>query len=714
MKVVPKETPPSLIFLEGSVLDARSGEPLVGVCVSNGELIVATDRAGSFAIEAQPGIHRFLTVTTPSGYSCAEGWFRRITVDSERFDFALDPITESVPLIAAHITDLHARASDDLEKGFNTTSMLAADLARIEQELSPSFFLATGDLTEFGLISEFEALRVVLDGLNTPLYPAFGMHDADVLAHGSSQPRIPPDGPIHDWFDDSNLGVTLSGNYEQMIGPTHYSFDRGDWHFIVFPNETYAFSEYDRIRHARWLDHDLSLQPDGKPIAVSTHMAPELDFLHRLEQHNVRLILHGHSHTVRAFRWKDILIAVTTPPWAGGGDTNPRGYRSLVFDGPRCEVRFRPLSPEPRPRAPQSQPTDESRVRWETALPAHVHRAPPVSFEDSLLVSLQDEDDGAESGICRVAADGGIVWHHRTESAVRNSVALADGGLFAASQNGQLLRLDSGSGEVVWSRDLWGFPQRWVATSPLVAEGAVFVGAKAGYCAFDAGTGELRWERRLSSTRDLMADPVGDKFGAYQSLLAFDDLVVALVPRRSVMALDTNTGRIVWEEPIPGSQDTWAAPILHSEHIISGSTPGHLVALRPGSGEVVWKAVVPFDHATALTGHGEWVFGCAGDGSAFCIDADGGEVIWQHQTGVGLQDMSPQTRNTSAAFAAPVVYEGRLVVSGVDGFLHLLDIETGRCQSQVAMGAPVTAAPTPLGDGLAVATWDGTLRLLEV
>ena len=428
MRVVPKETPPSMIFLEGSVLDARSGEPQAGVCVSNGELIVATDRAGSFAIEAQPGIHRFLTVTTPSGYSCAEGWFRRITSDSRRFDFRLDPISKSGPLIAAHVTDFHARSPDDNDKGFDTTSSVAADLARIEQELSPSFFLATGDLTENGHIAEFEALREVLDGLNTPLYPAFGMHDANVLAHGGSQPRIPPDGPIHDWFDDSNLGVTLTGNYEQMMGPTHYSFDRGDWHFIVFPNETYAFSEYDRIRQARWLDHDLSLQPDGKPIAVSTHMAPELDFLRRLEQHTVRLILHGHSHTVRACRWKDILIAATTPPWAGGGDTNPRGYRSLIFDGPRCEVTFRPLSPEQRARDRHFQPTDEPRARWETALPAHVHRAALVSFEDSLLVSLQDEDDGAESGVCCVDADGGIVWYCHTESAVRNSVAVANGG----------------------------------------------------------------------------------------------------------------------------------------------------------------------------------------------------------------------------------------------------------------------------------------------
>ena len=711
---VPKEIPPSLIFLEGSVLDARSGEPLAGVNVSNGELIVSTDEAGTFAIEAQPGIHRFLTVTTPRAYVCTEGWFHRITSDSERFDFRLDPIEDSDKFVAAHVTDLHARAAGDLEKGFDSPSVLAADLARIEQELSPSFFLATGDLTEWGLIAEFETLSTVLDGLNTPLYPAFGMHDADVLAHSNSQPRLPADGPIRDWFNDSNLGLTLSGNYEQMVGPTHYSFDRGEWHFIVFPNEMYAFSEYDRIRLGRWLEHDLSLHPDDKPIAVATHMAPEIDLLRRLERHNVRLILHGHSHTVRACRWKDILLAVTTPPWAGGGDTNPRGYRSLIFDGPQCEVRFRPLTPDPAPCAPQSQPSAESRTRWEVELPAHVHRGDPVAFEDSLIISLQDEDDGAESGVCRFDANGNLVWHCRTESAVRNSVAVGDGGLFASTQNGQLLRLDSASGEVVWRSNLWGFPQRWVATSPLVANGMVFIGAKAGYAAFDSATGELRWERRLSSTRDLMADPIGDKFGAYHSLLPSEDLVVALVPRRSFMGLDRKTGSIAWEEPIPGSQDTWGAPILHDEHIVSGSTPGHLVALRPGSGEVVWKMEVPFDHPTSLAGHGDRFFGCVDDGSAFCVDPEGGDVIWRYQTGQGLLDMSPQKRNASGAFAAPVVYEGRLVISGVDGFLHLLDIETGDCLGQVAMGAPVTASPIPFDGGLAVATWNGTLRVLEL
>ena len=109
--------------------------------------------------------------------------------------------------------------------------------------------------------------------------------------------------------------------------------------------------------------------------------------------------------------------------------------------------------------------------------------------------------------------DGRVVWHTKTDSAVRNSVAIsADRGVFAVSHCGRLSRFDLDSGKVVWSRDLWGFPQRWVAASPVVADGTVCVGAKSGYSAYDAASGQLRWEARYSGTLDLSADQAGDKW----------------------------------------------------------------------------------------------------------------------------------------------------------------------------------------------------------
>ena len=88
--------------------------------------------------------------------------------------------------------------------------------------------------------------------------------------------------------------------------------------------------------------------------------------------------------------------------------------------------------------------------------------------------------------------------------------------------------------------------------------------------------------------------------------------------------------------------------------------------------------------------------------------------MWRYKTGECLLDMSPHRRGGNAAFAAPFFWEDHLVVCGVDSFVHPLDMEMGDCRRQAAMGAPVTAPPTCLSNGLAVATWEGTLRLLQL
>ena len=72
-----------MIFLEGAVTDTNAG-PVAGVNLSNGELIVTTDGSGTYAIEAQPGKHRFLTLSVPRTHRRPAAWFRRIDAACRR------------------------------------------------------------------------------------------------------------------------------------------------------------------------------------------------------------------------------------------------------------------------------------------------------------------------------------------------------------------------------------------------------------------------------------------------------------------------------------------------------------------------------------------------------------------------------------------------------------------------------------------------------
>ena len=729
----------TIIYLRGTVVDSV-GKGIEGVAVSNGELIERTDAAGAYEIEAQPGIHRFLTVTCPEGFRPTDSHFRRIRrVENETFHFELTPLGEPCSrFAAAHITDLHLITEEDWHRqgpGSNLASpdILAGDIAEVEQVLSPAFMLVTGDLTNVGSIAELEAFRAVAEAAATPIHLGFGGHDANVLQARTPGRRVEDDSEVRDWLDDSNAGVTLTGYFERILGPTHYSFDYGSWHFVLYPNEEYEFSVYDQLRKERWLEADLAMQPAGRPIVVGVHMPPRTDLLERLAKYDVRLVLHGHTHTSRAFRHRDVVVASTPPLCWGGSSTDPRGFRALHFDGGRFDMELRAAGGRSKDRSKdrsegpskggleggskEAAPASALRPIWETRLPARVHRAAPVLCEGGLLVSLQDDDDGSQSGVCRVDLDdGSIVWHLRTDSAIRNSVAAEDGALFAMSDCGRLWSLDAETGEALWHADTPGFPERWMAGSPAVAGGVVYAGAKSGYGAHDARTGEPLWFRRFSGTLDLIADPTGDKWGAWFTPIVYGELLICLVPRRALTALDRKSGRIVWEHALPVSQDWWASPILVGDTVVSGGEPNHLLAVRAKDGGVVFdepvldESAVANNYVTGLTAEGPLLYAGSGDGKVIACDLATGKVKWEFRTGEALLDMAPQRRGASTVLAPPVLYGGRVVACGVDGVMYQLNADSGDCEETMRFASPITAAPVPLEDGIIAVTWDGVLR----
>ena len=739
----------TIIYLSGTVVDS-AGRGIEGVAVSNGELIERTDAAGAYEIEAQPGIHRFLTVTCPEGYCPADSHFRRILRGENRtVPFRADPARRALqPLLGSpyHRSPSPHRGGLAPSGARLPTWRPRISSPGISQRLSRccprhSCFV-TGDLTNVGSIAELEAFRAVAEAAATPMHLGFGGHDANVLQARTPGKRVDDDSEVRDWLDDSNAGVTLTGYFERILGPTHYSFDYGSWHFVLYPNEEYEFSVYDQLRKERWLEADLAMQPAGRPIVVGVHMPPRTDLLERLAKYDVRLVLHGHTHTSRAFRHRDVVVASTPPLCWGGSSTDPRGFRALQFDGDRFDMELRVAGGRSKDRSkdrskgpskggleggskeagPAIVPKAGAawsalRPIWETCLPARVHRAAPVLCEGGLILSLQDDDDGSQSGVCRVdLEDGSIVWHCRTDSAIRNSVAAADGALFAMSDCGRLWSLDAGTGEVLWHADTPGFPERWMAGSPAAAGGVAYAGAKSGYGAHDSRTGVQLWFRRFSGTLDLIADPTGDKWGAWFTPIVYGQLLICLVPRRALTALDRESGRIVWEHPLPVSQDWWASPILVGDAVVSGGDPNHLLAVRARDGGVVLdervldESAVANNYLTGLAVEGPRLYAGSGDGKVIACDLGTGKVKWEFRTGDALLDMAPQRRGASTVLAPPVLYGGRVVACGADGVMYQLNADSGDCEETMEFASPITAAPVPLEDGIIAAAWDGVLR----
>jgi len=680
--------------IRGRVFEESSGHGLGGVLVSNGEHIVQTDVEGWYTLQVDTEVHRFVFITVPDRFQACEEFFQpihsRITSQEDvHFRLKSAPRRAIRPFSLAQITDTHVV----MDAGGVLKDVLAQDLQQLVQESSPDFIIATGDLTNRGKLAELKAYREAIQSIGVPVFSLFGGHDGNEERHAGE------------------AGNSFTRNFEQILGPTYYSLDWGGWHFVLYPTEDHFFSPADRERKERWFWSDLDLQPANRGIVIIIHTPPRTAFLERLSQYNVRLMLYGHWHSSKVYSHGKIVVAATPSLCFGGIDTTPRGYRLMEFREDEIQTELIALQPanasSPSEETPSEIPSDRAnevlKLRWEHQLPAGSHRASPVCAGDQLLLSLQDTTYRGLDGVyCLHARSGEFRWHTVTDSSVRNSIAVTpkvdQGQCVAVSITGRVSAMELTSGQILWQVDLPGYPERWIYTSPVVADDTVYVGAKAGYAAYNLETGERRWYTAIEGN---------DSWSCYASPKVYGDLLIVLVQRRGLLALSRRDGAIAWEQKL-AVEYQYPSPVVSGDMLISGGDAKSLIVLQAQSGEIVWhRPVLSARYVSGLAVHGKRIYVTTPDGEAKCYDVHSGQLCWQFQTGEDLLDMAPYRRGIRSILAAPTIFRDHLLVGGCDGLLYVLDAESGECQSSVSLGSPVTSAPCIVEDGFYVVMYAG-------
>ena len=712
------------IQVRGRVIDEGSEHGLAGVSVSNGEQIVQTNEEGRFDLTVETGTQRFMFITVPDGFQARDGYYRSTLYWSEAQDgveFRLSRSPERSPrsFTLAQITDTHIVTEGDTH---TSGPVLSEALRQIEREAKPDLIIASGDLTDWGTIDQLTAFRDAVRTISTPVFPLFGGHDGNQERMGGIsidefvELKATPNNPKLQEIGRKFAGLPATLHYEAMLGPTYYSLDWGGRHFAFFPNEDAYYPPADLERKAQWLRADLALQPPDREIVVVVHTPPPESFLRELSRYKVRLVLHGHWHSSKVYKRGDMVVAAAPPVCFGGIDTSPRGYRAVRFSDRGAALSLSVLqSANAASTSRETSPLDigfdggSFRLRWAREIPGGLHRAGPVTAGGRVFLSLRDESwPGQEGVFCLDAATGDTVWHTGTDAAVKNSVAVDGSACAAVSITGRVHLLDAGSGATTWEADLPDYPERWVYTSPVIADGTVYAGAKAGYAAFDLATGRRLWHA-VNEDRD--------NWACYASPQVSSDLLILLVQRRGLVALDRATGDVVWERPA-GVEFPYARPVVAGDLLVSGggSTDLHhfsgeasfLIAVEKHSGGVVWeRPILPSRYPTGLHVHGDRIYATTPDGEALCFGMDDGAMHWRFRTGDDLLDMVPYRRGVRSILAAPVMHEGSLIVCGCDGLLYVLDPTSGRCLDSAAFGSPITASPCAVEGGLVVGTFDG-------
>lgn len=596
---------------------------------------------------------RATTTPRPTGHdhagaaACRRAARRRPSPRRARGSLLVVTLTAALALPAAaeearrfsilHFTDIHVgpylarEAAPGPVRGHETLAWLCAEAARPQAVAAdctappPSAAVATGDLTEYGVIDDtWGAFERALAALPCPLHVLPGNHD--------------------------NTWTAMYAVLRARHGGTNHSFDVGGCHFVCLssasPQE--PVPSLDAATRA-WLKADLQRLPPHMPVFVALHHplysdefanpAEQATMIDLLRDYNVVLLLYGHGHGVDARDNGGL-------PGVMGGSTFGKnaGYGLLAVDGDRVRYAYR------YHRALATQPAEREQPEWKTLWEGRIPAATPPRLlditapasdatvsDETLVVTLKLRDaaraqDGLVANIAvgdreplpvpldapeltarlplaglrpgahllhvRVQPAGAdanktppvdvrtrvfqiarpevrVLWRQTLPAAVKAGPVVAGERLIVARNDGVVAALDRRSGTVQWSVSTGGE----VLATPAWADDVVVFGSGDGrvYALDDAG-GE-RWKY------DAGAPVYGEPRVADATVYIADN-----AGRLHALGLRDGTRQWVFERADFGSE---GRPEIWGDLVVFGAWDGRLYALERADGRLRWKSAGP-------------------------------------------------------------------------------------------------------------------------
>ncbi|WCN02456.1 serine/threonine-protein kinase [Streptomyces sp. M92] len=329
---------------------------------------------------------------------------------------------------------------------------------------------------------------------------------------------------------------------------------------------------------------------------------------------------------------------------------------------------------EPARKAPAGRSAPGGFGVWEAAPASKGAGMPQCSYAARVLLC-------ARPGVVFALdpADGGTLWRHEAEEAVRSEPPVVSGGLVQPSldRTGTLEALDPATGRQVWQEDVPEYDGVRVAGDTLLltrSDGTV--------TGVDSASGDVEWSHRIPGQAVPYFSTFAGDPSAYAVSAAGDG------ERTRVTAVDPATGDVRWDAELAGSLTPVGAADGSVYLVAGGAVYGDakaVVRYTPGTGDVR-RVKLPVPVAQAEAGvRGDTVYLMGAGGSLVAVDMAAGKQRWRLETGV--------SRGSAPASDGRHVY-----VSAPDGRLLGVDARTGRLlgQTRPRLGAESDRVPAAL------------------
>jgi outer membrane protein assembly factor BamB len=320
-----------------------------------------------------------------------------------------------------------------------------------------------------------------------------------------------------------------------------------------------------------------------------------------------------------------------------------------------------------------------------------------MAVADGRVYTMGNQDD-VDTVYCLDAQSGRVIWSHSYpcplqplyyEGGPSATPTVHNGRVFTFSKKGHLFAFDAKDGKVLWSRDLreelkLDLPEWSFAGSPLVHDELVILNAGSAGTAVHTETGDIVWTS--NRTRSGYATPVAFTFQGRPA--------VAIFSAKSLVAVEPESGQVLWEHPWESPRDINAAdPIIAGDKIFLSSESGSaLLQMQTTGVTVVWQhrnlMRNYFNPSVLIDGYLYGIDGTTHRPTALtCLDFNTGQVQWS-QPGFG----------SGALMAA----DGKLIVLDRGELIivkAVSDTFTPLARAQV-LGGKCWTVPVLAGDGI--------------
>ena len=371
--------------------------------------------------------------------------------------------------------------------------------------------------------------------------------------------------------------------------------------------------------------------------------------------------------------------------------------------------------------------SETKNVRWKTAIHGRAWSSPVVLGGQVWVTTATP--DGRELFAVALDSSSGPILHdlklfdvphpqyaHPFNTYASPTPVVEDGRVYVTFGSPGTAAIDTTSGKVVWARrDLECNHFRGAGSSPILFRDLLlmhFDGSDVQYAvALDKRTGKTVWKTpRSIDFQDLQPDGKPQADGDFRKAFATPHIVMVdgrpvliSLGSKAAYAYDPMTGKELWrlEERAQFSASTRPVAGHGLVFFPTGFNTGQILAVRPATGEVVWRAARGAPNKASLLLAGDLLFMVNDSGVVTCLDAHTGTEVWK-------------SRLTDSYSASPVSAAGRVYFFSEDGNATVIEAgRTFRILAQNSLDDGFMASPAIDGRALYLRTRTALYRIEE-